>query len=102
MATPVWHEDWCLDTSGRVGDACFYCGATEDPEKIEYVPKSDDVLRLCQAHREIVEAYEVAKAQIALLLERRAHGLDVIEAQGVVTGLDVAVQSLAHGYGIEA
>lgn len=60
------------------------------------------VLRLCQAHREIVTAYLTAQGQVAKLMADRAHGQDVIEAQGVANGLDLAVQSLAHGYGIEA
>ena len=58
----------------------------------------ESVLRLCQAHRDIVAMYQEAKAQPVV---RGGGGLDHASAMGRLTTLGLVVQALAVGHGVE-
>jgi hypothetical protein len=60
------------------------------------------VLRLCQAHRKIIDMYQQAKARPVCRegREARLRGLDHASAMGRLTTLGLALQVLAEGYGL--
>jgi len=61
------------------------------------------VLRLCQAHRDIIDMYVEAKARPVVREGREAklRGLDHASAMGRLTALGLVLQALAAGYGIQ-
>lgn len=78
-----------------------YGGAMAALHAIANDPNS--VLRLCQAHRDIIEMYREAKARPVVREGREAklRGLDHASAMGRLTTLGLVVQALARGYGVE-
>ena len=63
--------------------------------------RPDAVLRLCQAHRDIVAEWQRNK-QIADQLQHEApQGDAYLVAKGIVAGLWAAVTLVARGYGVE-
>lgn len=85
-----------LDAGGAQADL-------DDPRSLHARRRrAEKALHLCQAHREIVAAFLAAQAQFDHMGVSGADAVDLAGQLGVVNGLDLAVQSLANGYGIEA
>jgi hypothetical protein len=61
----------------------------------------ESVLRLCRAHRDIIERYQKAAAKPDELMAQRAHGVDVLIATGAANALLDIVRDLARGLGVE-
>jgi hypothetical protein len=61
----------------------------------------DAVLRLCRAHRDIIEMYQQAKARPVQRDRGKLRGLDHASAMGRLTTLGLVLQSLAEGYGLQ-
>ena len=73
-----------------MADAAFI--AANDPQ---------DGLRLCQAHRDIVDEWAKRKQMADQLAAERYVGDAVIAAEAIVAALWAAVTLLARGYGVE-
>jgi hypothetical protein len=88
-ASDSWHTRQCGYAQGEFVDPC----ECEVP---------DQVLRLCQAHRKIIDQYQAAKTRPDELLAQRAHGSYVLEAEAALKALHAVILALAEGYGFEA
>ncbi len=98
--------DEYADGSGRAGRDAFPSypwGSAERELAFMAGPGHPDaVLRLCRAHRQIVEAYQQQK-QIADAYEANPTTRDSdghLAAAGVVLGLSTAVELIAEGLGV--
>lgn len=62
----------------------------------------ESVLRLCRAHRDIIEMYVQAKQQPVAesVPHSKGRGLDHASAMGRLTTLGLVLQALAQGYGL--
>lgn len=101
------HWFWVVDAGSGDGDVESRKGAVVVERDLfevgPHVALNDpaSVLRLCQAHREVVDMYQVAKAQPVSRDRGKLRGLDHASAMGRLTTLGLVIKSLAAGYGIQ-
>lgn len=95
-----------LDKIEKVAKAARFEPTTiyvDNPEDGLHIRWHDptSILRLVQAHRQIIEQYKTAEERPALLMADRTHGVEVLKAEVAARVLRTVIETLAEGWGLK-